>query len=205
MGLIRFTALAVLAAGVLSCVFFAPEVINAEYSILLTELNVYLDGVGLAGNKLAYFLQRALYYGGTIAVVWFLAFVPPACVLSYGILFLKSYGLTFTVMCLYHIKGWDGLIYAIVLMGPQNLIFMPVCCYAVCGCVRQGMGQIRAWMISRGARFKEAGTRIRLSKGRSAGDYGYCMLLGTLASVAAAFIEVWITPLLLAIIYVRGG
>jgi hypothetical protein len=154
------------AAGVVSASAAAVE--NGR---LIESLNVYLNAVETRGFHAGLFLQRLSVYGQMVAVVWFLAFVPPARVLAFVVLLAHAFGLGFTAAALQSAAGRDGLLHAALQYFPQNLVFLPVLCYVACGCLE-----------------------------RAKKDYSSRLLTGLLASVLAAFADVWISPLLLRLI-----
>jgi len=193
-GIIRLTALAAVVSGILAGVLI-PLGAPPEFDRLIAVVNVYLDTFNPAGSRFGYFTLSWLKYAQAMAAIWFLAFVPPAVLLAYGVLSVKICGLAFSVTALWYARGADGIIYAIALLGPQNIIWVPVCCYVVCGCARQAVGRARARHIMRGT-----GARAYLSGGAMAG-YAYKLLVGLLASAVSAFIETWLTPVLTRFIY----
>jgi len=150
-----------------------------EHGRLLYSLDVYLNAINTQGNSFSFFARRALVYAQPILIIWFLAFVPPAAILSCLILFLHTFGLGFTTAALWELRGTDGLIRAALLLLPQNIIWLPVCCYVVSGCLKQAARH----------------TRVKLFLGSP--QYTSRLLMGLLISISAAFIETWVTPLLL--------
>ena len=200
-GLIRLAAFAVLVFGGLAGVFmasgsFSVYAVYDEHARLLRDVNVYLDRVNSDENSLKFMVERVLRYAAPIVTIWFLAFIPLGALFTYALLFLRACAIGFTAAILYIARGAEGLTYAALLMAPQNLLWLPALLLAVCGSAGQAAGQIRAGLIMRGARAKAAGFRLKISGSR---DYVSCLLFGLLMSFAAAFIETWITPMLLRI------
>ena len=194
-GFIRFLAAAFLLAGAAIGAINAVYPAHPEFGRLYAGLTVHFDDMRLNSAVLAFFAERVFQYGKYIAVIWFSGFIPAAAVLVFPVLFIKGCGLAFAAVLTGSARG---TVYALTLLGPQNLIWLPVCLYAACGSVRQGLGNLRAAMIMRGSGHRETASRLRISAGTS--DYSFRLLLGILASAAAAFIETWLTPVLLGLI-----
>lgn len=104
---------------------------ETEYDRLSENITVYLNTAKNAeDNRMGAFAECVLKYGKTLVLIWFLAFLPPAAIASFFLIFVKGMGLGFTTALLIRALGADGAVYAARLCLLQNLLLIPAYIYA---------------------------------------------------------------------------
>lgn len=185
-GFIRLSILAVLAGAAAVGAILALG-IPPSHDRLFDAANVYLSA-----SPISLVIERALRYMLPIGAVYFLAFIPAAAVLSYALLFIRVTALSFTAVVL-ALNGRGGWLGAAVLLGPQNLIWLPVFMSVMSASLCQAAAGARARLIIGGAKSKNLAFRLKIHAGK---EYASPLLMGLLASLSAAVIETWLTPAL---------
>jgi uncharacterized membrane protein SpoIIM required for sporulation len=155
------------------------------------------------------FIGSIIKHGTILLIIWVLAFLPPASIVSLPLIFIKGMGGGFTTTLLLKVYGFRGILYACTLYLPQNLLLVPAYLFAGYAGLQLTLLQISQNKANREKtnlrkvqpfKFTDLFFPPTTIEKSAAGNYIGVLFLSGFLTAAAAATEIYITPRLINMI-----
>lgn len=195
-----------IAVGAIQCYAVEP----ARYHQLSEQLQGFLSNIDpLRGNNADIFLDSMIKHGKILAIIWFLAFLPPFSLASVPLIFIKGMSNGFTTALFIRAFGFRGLAYACALYLPQSLALIPAYLFVCCAGLNFTLLQMRRNRANREKQSFRKSRRLSVSDAfpppagiekSAVTAYITALLIGGALTAAAALTETYITPFLIRMV-----